>query len=83
MDTKSWQKQYDKIAEKIVEADKLDELDPSALHEAMNSKSYAKEEIMDMGRRVLKDESPRVDPLTETMNITQETKKIQSEGLQL
>ena len=83
MGTESWQRQYDKIAEKIVEADKLDEMDAPALHEAMNSKSYVKEEIMGMGRRVLQDESPRVDPLTQTMNVPKEIEKIQREGLQV
>ena len=83
MDKEGWQKNYEMIADKILDADKLDELDARALHEAINSKSYANEEIMTMGSRVLKDEAPRVDPLTETMNVEKETEKIQREGLQL
>lgn len=83
MEKEGWQKQYDNIAEKILDADKLDELDAQALHEAINSKSYAKEEIMTMGSRVLTGEGPRVDPLTETLKVEKEAKVIQSEGLQL
>ncbi len=71
------------IADKILDADKLDELDARALHEAINSKSYVNEEIMKMGSRVLKNESPRVDPLTMTMNVEEESAKVQREGLQL
>ena len=37
----------------------------------------------EMGSRILKNESPRVDPLTVTMNVATETAKVQREGLQL
>ena len=82
MDKEGWQKNYEMIADKILDADKLDELDARALHEAINSKSYVNEEIMKMGSRVLKNESPRVDPLTMTMNVEEESAKVQREGLQ-
>lgn len=83
MDREGWQKAYDKIAYRILDADKLDELDARALHEAVNSKSYAKEEIVDMGRRILKNEAPRADPLNETMSVEKETERIQRDGLQI
>ena len=83
MGKEGWQKHYEDIADKILTEDKLDELDAAALHETINSKSYAGEEIMTMGSRILKNQSPRVDPLTVTMNVEKETEKIQKDGLQL
>ena len=83
MSDEAWQKNYEKIADRIVKEDKLDELDGPALHEKINGKEYIRESIVSMGSRALQDKPLRVDPLTVTMQVESEARKVQMEGLQL
>ena len=81
MGTAVWRKNYDTIAERIVQDNRLGKLSNRELFLTMSGKEYTGKPLVEMGNLALAGKS--TDPAERNLNVERESLRIQSEGLNL
>ena len=81
MGTAVWRKNYDTIAERIAQDNRLGKLSNRELFLTMSGKEYTGKPLVEMGSLALAGKS--ANPAERNLNVERESLRIQSEGLKL